>query len=107
MMIVKGINVYPAAVKNLVTSFVPRVTGEIRILLDKPGPRVDPPVKMKVESGPGLTPNEIDELKMEMESRMSGLLRFRPEIAMVPPESLGRSYHKTKLIVKLYEEKKE
>lgn len=107
MMIVKGINVYPAAVKNLVTSFVPRATGEMRVLLDKPGPRVDPPVKMKVEHGPGLAPSEIDELKKEMESRMSGLLRFRPEIEMVPPESLGRSYHKTKLIVKLYEQQKE
>ena len=107
MLIVKGINVYPAAVKNLVTSFIPRVTGEMRILLDKPGPRVDPPLKMKVEHGEGLTSGEIDDLKKDMESRMSGLLRFRPEIEMVPPESLGRSYHKTKLIVKLYEQKKE
>lgn len=107
MLIVKGINVYPAAVKNVLTTFVPRATGEMRILLDKPGPRVDPPLKMKVEYEPGLSPDEIEELRKEMESKMSGLLRFRPEIEMVPPESLGRSYHKTKLIVKSYEQKKE
>ena len=32
MLIVKGVNVYPAAIRNIVTEFIPEVTGEMRIL---------------------------------------------------------------------------
>jgi len=104
MLIVKGINVYPAAVKNVLASFIPRVTGHMRITLEKPGPRVDPPLKIKVEYGEGLEPHILQTLKVEIEQKMSEILRFRPDIEFLPPESLERDPRKKgKLIEKLYE----
>ena len=40
MLIVKGTNVYPAAMRTVINEFVPEVTGQMRIVLDEPPPRV-------------------------------------------------------------------
>lgn len=106
MLIVKGINVYPAAVKNVLASFIPRVTGHMRIVLEKPGTRVDPPLKLRVEHGEDLDKPEITSLKKEIEGKMSEILRFRPDIEFIPPGGLGRDpLKKGKLIEKAYEKK--
>lgn len=109
MLIVKGINVYPAAVKNVVNAFVPRVTGEMRVVLDQPGPRVEPPLKVKVEHGLGVAESDFASLKKEIEDKMSAQLKVRPEVIFVAPNSLERAAGpsaKGKLVEKLYEEKK-
>lgn len=49
MLIVQGVNVYPSAVADVVSSFRPRTTGEIRIFADGAGPNVQPPVRIQVE----------------------------------------------------------
>ena len=104
MLIVKGINVYPPAVKNCLNAFIPRVTGHMRIVLEKPGPRVDPPLKLKVEYGEGVNPVNRDDLKKEIENQMSSILRFRPLIELLPPGTLTRDHtKKEKLIEKKYE----
>lgn len=108
MLIVKGINVYPAAVKNAVNAFVPRVTGEMRILLENPGPRVEPPLKMKVEHSADVNAADLPSLKKEIEDKMSAQLKVRPEVIFVPPNTLERAAGpsaKGKLIEKLYEQK--
>ena len=109
MLIVKGINVYPAAVKNVVNGFVPRVTGEMRIVLFQPPPRVTPPLRLKVEYGQNLSRTDQEALKQEMERKLSDLLRFHPEVEMVPPGSLPRAadlgLRKAPLLEKLYETK--
>jgi phenylacetate-CoA ligase len=45
MLIVKGVNVFPSAVKDVVSKFIPETTGNIRIVVskDEPLPRVTPP----------------------------------------------------------------
>ncbi|MBI3015478.1 MAG: phenylacetate--CoA ligase family protein [Candidatus Tectomicrobia bacterium] len=107
MLIVKGINVYPAAVKNVVNSFVPRVTGEMRIVLLEPPPRVTPPLRLKVEYGQNLSRTDQEILKQEMERKLSDLLRFHPEVELVSPGSLPRAadlgLRKAPLLEKLYE----
>jgi len=103
MLIVKGVNVYPAALKSAVMTFHPRVTGEFRILLDQPGPRVVPPLKIQVEYGDGVDPATLSALDKEMRSHMHGELLVTPEIEFLPPNTLERSTHKSQLIVKLYE----
>ncbi len=40
MLIVLGVNVFPSAVKDVISSFHPRTTGEIQIVLHQPGPKV-------------------------------------------------------------------
>jgi len=102
MLIIKGINVFPSAIRNVINSFIPKITGAFKIILDHPPPRVIPPLKMKVEHGQGITENEVEVLKTEIEEKMSNILRFRPSIEFVPPESLERTAGKVKLFEKKY-----
>jgi phenylacetate-CoA ligase len=102
MLIVKGINVYPAAVKNVIAEFAPRTTGEMRIVLDQNGPKVPAPLHVKVESGK--EEQDLTGLKSEIESRIHDVLRFKAEIRLVPEGSLERTTTKAKLIEKRFEE---
>jgi phenylacetate-CoA ligase len=103
MLIIKGINVFPSAIRNIVNSFIPRVTGTFKIILDTPPPRVVPPLKMKVEHGHGMNEDDTKTLKIEIEDKMSNLLRFRPAIELVRPESLERTAGKVKPFERTYE----
>jgi len=102
MLIVKGINVYPAAVRNVINGFIPRVTGEIRVVLYEPPPRVASPVHIKVERGPAVGDGELTALEREIERRVRDMLRFTPKLEFVDPGTLARSTHKGKLIEKAY-----
>lgn len=102
MLIVKGINVYPATVRDVVAGFAPRVTGAMRIVLDQEGPKAPSPLLLRVEHAGGLDEEGLASLTGHLEQRIRDLLRFRPIIELVPPGSLERSAHKTKLIVKRY-----
>lgn len=105
MLIVKGINVYPAAVKSLVSSFVPKLTGELRILLDEPGPAIKS-LRVQLEYGEGIPKEDLPGLEKEIREKMRNLLRVNPAIEFVAPNTLERTTHKTKMIVKLYEQNK-
>lgn len=97
MLIVKGVNVYPGALRNLVAAFTPRTTGQMRVILDKPGHHVTPPLRLVVERG-DIADAGLAALKAEMEAAMREKLKVRPEIEFVASGSLERSSHKTKLI---------
>ncbi len=103
MIKVKGVMVYPAQIKNVVESFIPRTTGEFRILLDEPPPRVVPPLKIKVEFGEGIREADLEQLQKEVEEKMHQHVKIRPEIQWIEPRSLDRSDKKTQYIEKLYE----
>lgn len=98
MLIIKGVNVYPAAIRNVVVSFVPRTTGQMRIVLDRPGHFVRPPLRLVVEHGPAVEGPGVPALKAALEQMMHEKLKVRPEIQLVPPGSLERATHKAKLI---------
>jgi phenylacetate-CoA ligase len=91
MLIIKGVNVFPTAIKGIVNEFLPRVTGEMRIVLDKPGPAVDPPMKIKVEHAKGLTEDQLSQLKKELEGAFHSKLEFRADVEMVSPETFERA----------------
>jgi len=105
MLKIKGVMVYPAAIDGVITGFVPKVTGEFRIVLDEPPPRVVPPLKLKVEFGEGVKENELESLAKEIVEKMHTKLKFRPQIQWVLPQTLKRSTYKTRLIEKAYEKK--
>ncbi len=98
MLIVKGVNVYPTALKDAVGRFHPRTTGAMRILLDRPGPMVKPPLRLRVEHGRGLGEDQRQILRREMKAYMRDHLRVSPEIELVPPDSIRRETQKTQMI---------
>ena len=103
LLIVKGVNVYPMAIKGVIDAFYPRVTSEMKIVLDTPPPRVVPPLKIKVEYGPGVAKEQIDSLRAEIEEAVSTRLRIHPAVELVPPNTLEKDpTKKAKLIEKRY-----
>jgi phenylacetate-CoA ligase len=103
MLIVLGVNVFPSAIKDIVASLQPRTTGEILVLLDKPGPNVQPPIVLQAEYTDKA--GDLARLKKEIESRLHDRLLSRFEVELVPDGTLPRYEMKAKLVRKLYEEK--
>ena len=98
MLIVKGVNVYPEAIKSAILSFEPRVTGHFRILLDRPGPVVEPPLRICLEYGRGVLEQDLVALEKEVMEHFRQELRVGPMFEWVSPESLPRGTKKTKYI---------
>jgi len=103
MLKVKGVNVYPAAVRDVIASFVPETTGEFRIVLYKPGPVVDTNLELKIEYGEGYPQEKIDELAEKLRRTMREKLVFTPVVKMVLPNTLERSQYKVDNFERVYE----
>jgi phenylacetate-CoA ligase len=99
MLIIKGVNLYPSALKGLVAELEPRTTGVLRIMLEQPGPLVKPPLKVCIEYGfKDMNPEDKQRLKSELSELIKARLRVSPDIELVPPFSLPRESGKTSLI---------
>jgi phenylacetate-CoA ligase len=89
MLIVRGVNLFPTAIKSVIEEFFPRTTGEVRILLSKPGPRVDL-LRVRVEHGAGETVESAARLTGQIEQAIKTQLRVRATVEMVPPGTIPR-----------------
>jgi phenylacetate-CoA ligase len=97
LLIVRGVNVYPAAVRDVVAGFAPRTNGVIEIQLREPPPRGwEPPVHVKAEYGAAA--GDLAALKAELEARLREKLIFRAEVELVAEGSLPRYEYKAKLV---------
>ena len=101
MLIVLGVNVFPSAVRDVVSSFRPQTTGEVQILLDEPGPGVKPPLKIVAEFGDGTAPPP--GLQAEIEHKIKAVLTVSSAVQLVPPGTLPRFEMKGQLVKKLYQ----
>jgi phenylacetate-CoA ligase len=103
MLLVRGINVFPSAVRDVVASFVPETTGHIRIVLERPGPLVTPPLPVEVEVSNGVPEAARPELAKRITERIRSRLSFKAEIRFIPEGGLPRTSLKTQYIRKAYE----
>ena len=78
MLIISGVNVYPSAVRDVVGSLTPRVTGEIVVQLQEPPPSVKPPMKIIVEHGEDS--GDLAKLKSEIERLLREKLIFSSDV---------------------------
>ena len=102
LLIVRGVNVYPSAVRDVIASFAPLTNGILEIQLHQPPPAGwEPPVHIKVEHHAPTTAAAA-ELKQAIEARLREKLIFRAEIELVPPNALPRYEYKAQLVKKLF-----
>ncbi|MFC2027777.1 phenylacetate--CoA ligase family protein [Chloroflexota bacterium] len=106
MLKVKGVMVYPSHIKGVINDFVPKVTGEMRIILDEKPPRVVPPLKIRIERGEGVSEAELEALEKEIVDMMSKKLKISPSIIWEDTGALERSHYKGQVFEKTYEEGK-
>ena len=97
MLIVRGVNVFPSAVREVVNEFQPEVTGVLVIRPRQAGVRQDPPLPILVEAADGASSENLAE---RIKARLREKLIFGADIALVAPRSLPRSEYKSKLVDK-------
>jgi len=102
LLIIKGANVYPSGIKAVIKEFVPRTTGNMRIVLEEKPPRVVPPLKIKVEYGQDVAENQLPEIEKQIKHEMHTRLRFTPEIIWQEPGSLETPLGKTPMFESKY-----
>ena len=96
MLIVRGVNVFPSAVRELVGEFAPRVSGQIVVRPKAEGPKQDPPLPVAVELAEGA---EADpELAEAIQKRLREALVAQMAVELVPFGSLERSEAKSRLV---------
>ncbi len=98
LLIIKGVKLYPAAARDLVAGFAPRVSGALRLIVNGNPPRVEPPLRMRVERGVGQSAQDDAALASDIAAAMHQRLSVRPEVEIVDPGSIDRTSHKAQLI---------
>ncbi|MFO7571099.1 MAG: AMP-binding protein [Gaiellaceae bacterium] len=96
MLIVRGVNVFPTAVREVVRAFAPRVSGHVLIRPGQPGVKQEPPVPVAVELSRGEEPD--DALALAIGARLREVLVFQASVDLVPFGTLGRSEYKSRLV---------
>ena len=96
MLIVRGVNVFPSAVREVVGAFAPRVSGQISIRRRSPGVKQEPPLPVRVElARDGRTDPALAEA---IGARVRAALVVQADVELVPWGTLRRSEYKSKLI---------
>jgi phenylacetate-CoA ligase len=96
MLIVRGVNVFPSAVREVVGAFAPEVSGHIRVKPQAPGVKQDPPLPVSVELAQGTT---VDAALAEtIRERLRNVLVVDTRVELVPWGSLRRSEYKSQLV---------
>jgi phenylacetate-CoA ligase len=96
MLIVRGVNVFPSAVREVVSEFAPRVSGHILVRPRAPGVKQDPPLPVTVELARDATPE--DALAEAIRARLRNVLVVQTSVELVPWGSLRRSEYKSTLV---------
>jgi len=89
MLHVKGINVFPNGVAQVLESMVPDVTGEFQIVLSHPSPYTH--LDISVEHGEKIKPEEMEGLKTRVTAQLKEHLNFAAVVTLVPPNSIERT----------------
>ena len=96
LLIVRGTNLFPSAVREVVASFRPRVGGPILIRPANTGVRQDVPPRVIVELGPGEGGDA--ELAGAIQVAIRGKLVTTTAVELVPYGTLPRSEYKSRLV---------
>jgi phenylacetate-CoA ligase len=96
MLIVRGVNVFPSAVREVVSAFAPAVSGQIRVAPASAGVKQDPPLPVRIELGRGVEADAA--LADQIRKRLRSALVVQTAVELVPFGTLARSEYKSKLL---------
>jgi phenylacetate-CoA ligase len=96
MLIVRGVNVFPSAVREVVSAFAPKVSGHILVKPRAAGVKQEPPLPVSVELARGAPADAA--LAEAIRERLRSVLVVQTRVDLVPWGSLQRSDYKSKLV---------
>lgn len=103
MLIIRGVNVFPSQIEQVIVGF-PEIAAQYQIILTNKGP-LDR-VELDVETVPDFPFDEIrklEELKARLATELKSNLQIAVDIKIVEPKTIERSEGKAKRIVDLRE----
>jgi len=98
MLIVRGVNVFPSAVREVVGAFAPDVTGRILVRPGSAGVKQEPPLPVSVELARDAAPSA--GLASAIRARLRDVLVVQMDVELVPWGSLQRSEYKSRLVAR-------
>lgn len=96
MLIVRGVNVFPSAVREVVSEFAPAVSGHVLVRPAAPGVKQEPPLPVSVELARGADDDPV--LAQAIREKIRAVLVVQTQVELVPWGSLQRSEYKSKLV---------
>ena len=96
MLIVRGVNVFPSAIREVVSGFEPDVSGNVLVKPPLPGVKQEPPLPVSVELARGVPADPA--LADAIRARVRDVLVVQTRVELVPWQSLRRSEYKSKLV---------
>lgn len=103
MLIIRGVNVFPMQIEQVITGFT-EIASQYQIVLSTRGPLDH--VELNVETVPDFPFDEIrklEKLKRRLAAELKGNLQIAVDIKIVEPKSIERSEGKAKRIIDLRE----
>jgi len=96
MLIVRGVNIFPSAVREVVATFAPRVSGRVLVRPSAAGVKQEPPLPVTVELAQQAAPDS--DLAAAIRGRLRDVLVVQTVVELVPWGSLQRSDYKSRLV---------
>ncbi|MGH3063395.1 MAG: phenylacetate--CoA ligase family protein [Gaiellaceae bacterium] len=96
MLIVRGVNVFPSAVRDVVSGFAPEVSGHVLVRPRSEGVKQEPPLPVSVELARDARPDSA--LADAIRERLRSVLVIQTRVELVPWGTLARSEYKSKLV---------
>jgi phenylacetate-CoA ligase len=96
MLIVRGVNVFPSAIREVVNRYAPAVTGVVLVQPSAKGVKQAPPLKVLVELAEGQSASETLQQRIEQDIRATLVVTTR--VQLTPSGTLPRSEYKSRLL---------
>jgi phenylacetate-CoA ligase len=96
MLIVRGVNVFPSAVREVVSTFAPAVSGNILLRPGSAGVKQESPLPLAVELARGA--EDDSALAESIGEQIRARLLVQTRVVLVPWGSLQRSEYKSRLV---------
>ena len=96
MVVVRGLNMFPAMVQGVVNQF-PALSGEYRIMLDTPPPYDALPLQVELARGEAES-GLADAVEVAIKKQLGGSAK----VSVLPPNSIPRSEGKSRRVVRTY-----
>ncbi len=99
MLIIRGVNVFPSQIEQVITAF-PEVATQYQIILTNKGPLDH--VELHVETEPDYpidTVRKLEDLKRRLEAELKANLQVAVDVKIVEPKTIERSMGKAKRVI--------
>ena len=97
MLIVRGVNLFPSAIRSILNEFTPDVSGMLQVRPKEAGVLQTPPLPVVVELGENFS-GTADDLQRRLQTEIRSRLLVTTDLQLVPYGTIPRETYKSKLI---------